>query len=128
MLAGSLQYPERMALTLLTSSASPVRRATLTAVALLVSTSLVAQTPVSPPKNKFTPEQDVEVGREAAAEVRKQYPIIRDDAINDYLERLGERLVAEAPRELDKPVFEYSFTPVNLKRSTPLLCRAARCS
>ena len=115
MLAGSLQCPERMALTLLTSSASPVRRATLTAVALLVSTSLVAQTPVSPPKNKFTPEQDVEVGREAAAEVRKQYPIIRDDAINDYLERLGERLVAEAPRELDKPVFEYSFTPVNLK-------------
>jgi beta-barrel assembly-enhancing protease len=106
-----------MALRLLTSTASAFapRRAALTLVALLVSTSLVAQTPVSPPKNKFTPEQDVEIGREAAAEVRKQYPIIRDDGINDFLERLGERLVAQAPRELDKPVFEYSFTPVNLK-------------
>lgn len=81
---------------------------------VLVSVGLVAQTRVTPPKNKFTPEQDVELGREAAAEVRQQYPIITNDAITGYLERLGDRLVAQAPDELDLQVYEYSFTPVNL--------------
>src|SRR6185436_13296257 len=68
-----------------------------------------------PPKNKYTAEQDVQIGREAAAEVRKQYPIITDSQIRAYVERLGDRLVEAAPRELNNPVFEYSFTPVNLK-------------
>jgi Peptidase family M48 len=74
-----------------------------------------AQTKITPPRNKFTPEQDVQVGREAAAEVRKQYPVIQDAALAGYLDRLGKRLVAAAPPELNNPVFEYSFTPVNVK-------------
>src|SRR5204862_4322720 len=55
------------------------------------------------------------LGREAAAEVRKQYPIIRDERISSYLSKLGDRLVSAAPPELNKSVYEYSFTPVNLK-------------
>ena len=74
-----------------------------------------AQTRITAPKNKFTPEQDVKLGREAAAEIRKQYPVVTDAALAGYLERLGKRLVAAAPAELNNPVFEYSFTPVNLK-------------
>ena len=70
---------------------------------------------VKPPKNKYTPKQDVELGREAAAEVRKEYPIIKDDRIARYLGKLGDRLVAAAPAELKESVYEYSFTPVNLK-------------
>src|SRR5262249_47710295 len=66
-------------------------------------------------KNKYTPQQDVELGRKAAAEVRKQYPIIRDEKIDSYLTSIGNRLVAGAPAELKQPVYEYSFTPVNLK-------------
>ena len=81
----------------------------------LTTTSVFAQTKVTPPKNKYTPEQDVQIGREAAAEVRKEYPIINDSQIRAYVERLGDRLVEAAPRELNNPVFEYSFTPVNLK-------------
>ena len=81
----------------------------------LTTTSVFAQTKVTPPKNKYTPQQDVEIGREAAAEVRKQYPIINESQIRAYVERLGDRLVEAAPRELNNPVFEYSFTPVNLK-------------
>lgn len=84
-------------------------------VLTLVATTAVAQTKVTPPKNKYTPEQDVQIGREAAAEVRQQYPIITDDQIEGYLERLGDRLVAASPAELRNPKFEYSFTPVNLK-------------
>jgi Zn-dependent protease with chaperone function len=88
------------------------------AIALVVGVSLAglaAQTAVKLPKNKFTPQQDVELGREAAAEVRKQYPIIKDERIASYLSKLGDRLVAAAPAELKQPVYEYSFTPVNLK-------------
>jgi Zn-dependent protease with chaperone function len=85
-------------------------------VALFVSaTALGGQTVVKLPKNKYTPEQDVQLGREAAAEVRKQMPVINDDRITRYLSTLGDRLVAAAPADLNKPVYEYSFTPVNLK-------------
>ena len=87
----------------------------LALIITLTATSVVAQTKVTPPKNKYTPQQDVEIGREAAAEVRKQYPIINDSQIRAYVERLGDRLVEAAPRELNNPVFQYSFTPVNLK-------------
>lgn len=87
----------------------------LALVFTLVATTVVAQTKVTPPKNKYTVEQDVQIGREAAAEVRKQYPIITDDQIEGYLERLGERLVSAAPADLNKPQFDHSFTPVNLK-------------
>jgi len=76
---------------------------------------VLAQTVVKPPKNRYTPQQDVEIGREGAAEVRKQYPIIENEQIARYLTALGDRLVANAPPELKQPVYEYSFTPVNLK-------------
>jgi hypothetical protein len=84
-------------------------------VLTLVTSTVVAQTKVTAPKNKYTPEQDVQIGREAAAEVRREYPLIDDDQVEGYLERLGERLVEMSPPELNKPVFDYSFTPVNLR-------------
>ncbi len=84
-------------------------------VITLTATTVAAQTKVTPPKNKYTPQQDVQIGQEAAAEVRQQYPVINDDSIEEYLDRLGDRLVEAAPRELNNPAFKYSFTPVNLK-------------
>lgn len=76
---------------------------------------LLAQTVVKPPKNRYTPQQDVELGREAAAEIQRQYPVIDNAPIARYLSKLGDRLVAAAPSELKESVYEYSFTPVNLK-------------
>jgi len=96
-------------------STPSARAAALMVAVCLSAAGLFAQTVVKPPKNKYTPQQDVQLGREAAAEVRKQYPIIQDERINRYLTRLGNRLVAAAPPELKEPVYEYSFTPVNLK-------------
>jgi hypothetical protein len=99
----------------------PTRRQTFgRAVAIVMTTVAVtatsfAQTKVTAPKNKYSPEQDVQIGREAAAEVRKQYPVITDAEVVRYLNRLGERLVDHAPEEFSHPQFEYSFTPVNLK-------------
>jgi predicted Zn-dependent protease len=77
--------------------------------------SLSAQTVIKLPKKKYTPKQDVQLGKEAASEVRKQYPIIEDLHIATYLTQIGNRLVAAAPTELRQSVYEYSFTPVNLK-------------
>ena len=96
---------------------NPVRSTLfLVAAAMVVILQLAAaQTKITLPKNKYKPEQDVQLGREAAAEVRKQYPVVTDSALAGYLDRLGKRLVTAAPAELNNPLFEYSFTPVNLK-------------
>ena len=93
----------------------PRYAAALTLVASVAVTTLLGQTVVKLPKNRYTPQQDVELGREAAAEVRQQYPVIENAQITRYLDRLGDQLVAAAPAELKQPVYEYSFTPVNLK-------------
>jgi Zn-dependent protease with chaperone function len=96
-------------------NSSSSRAAMFAAILSLASGGTFAQTVVKPPKNNFTPAQDVELGAKAAAEVRQQYPIIEDEAIARYLTTLGDRLVAVAPSELKQPVYKYSFTPVNLK-------------
>jgi predicted Zn-dependent protease len=94
---------------------APARTAALTIVLIVSAAGLLAQTVVKPPKNKYTPQQDVKLGLEAAAEVRKEYPVIEDQRITRYLSSLGERLVAAAPASHKESVYKYSFTPVNLK-------------
>ena len=47
--------------------------AALIVISCLSATALIAQTAIKLPKNRYTPQQDVELGREAAAEVRQQY-------------------------------------------------------
>jgi Zn-dependent protease with chaperone function len=91
------------------------RTVAFTVSLFVAATNIGAQTAVKLPKNKYTPQQDVALGREAAAEVRKQYPIVQDERISRYLKQIGDRLVAVAPAELNQSVYEYSFTPVNLK-------------
>ena len=87
----------------------------LTLVALALVSGLHAQTAIKLAKNRYTPQQDVELGRKAATEIRRQFPVIKDEKISQYLTRVGDRLVAAAPSELKQSVYEYSFTPVNVK-------------
>src|SRR6059058_3651041 len=68
-----------------------------------------AQTRVVPPKNSYTPAQDVELGRQAAAQAEQQLPILRDDAVTSYVESIGDRLVRAIPPELQHPEFRYGF-------------------
>ena len=96
--------------------ALPTRPAALMVVLALSVAGAGAQTVVKPPKNRYTPQQDVELGREAAAEVRKQYPIISDERITSYLSRLGERLVAAAPPELNEKVYQVLLHAGELER------------
>jgi predicted Zn-dependent protease len=90
-------------------------RATATAVALLASVSMVfGQTKIVAPDNKYSVQEDVKAGREAAAQVQEQLPILRDDGVDDYVDRVGARLVDSIPSEFRHPQFQYTFDVVNV--------------
>lgn len=75
----------------------------------------VAQTRVTPPKNKYTPAQDVEIGQQAATEVEQQLPLLRDDDVESFVDRIGPRLVQVMPSELEHREFRYSFKVINVR-------------
>ena len=82
---------------------------------LLVHTSLAAQTTIQLRKNSFSPSQDVQLGRQAAADVRRQLPMLNDRPTDALVEQIGRRLVAAVPARFAQPAFRYSFDVVNLR-------------
>src|SRR5262245_39137683 len=85
------------------------------ALVLALTLGASAQTKITPDKNSFTPQQDVELGQQAAAEVRKEMPMINDNRVDGYVEGIGRRLVAVIPGDLRQPAFRYTFNVVNQK-------------
>ena len=90
------------------------------ALAFALSLSLIAgyatpQTRITPPQNKYSPAEDVPLGREAAKQAEQQLPVLRDDALAGYVADVGRRLVGAIPTELRQPHFQYSFKVVNLR-------------
>lgn len=80
------------------------------AVCALLAGVLYAQ--VREPKpgfNLFSKEQDVQLGKEAAAQVEKEYEVVSDPALQSYISEVGRRLTASR-RASD---FPYSFKVVN---------------
>jgi hypothetical protein len=83
---------------------------------LVVGASFVAaQTKVTAPKNKYSPADDVKLGREAATEVEQQMPMLKDARVDDYVDRVGARLVENIPTEFRHNQFRYTFDVVNLR-------------
>jgi len=82
----------------------------LTAAVALTAAPLQAQTQVKPGWNIFSPEQDIEIGKQAAAEAEQQLPMLRDASVERYIDAIGRRLVAVAPG----PKFPYQFRVANL--------------
>ena len=71
-----------------------------TAVLAPVAQSIEAQVTIkrSPSGfNLFSTQQDVELGRQSAAEVERQLPILNDSRTNQYLTNIITRLSAQAP-------------------------------
>src|SRR5262245_55331740 len=81
--------------------------------ALTFQVSAAAQTRIDPHKNRFSPAQDVELGRRAAAELRGDLPMVRDRRTESYVGGIGERLVAAIPGRLQQPLFRYTFQVVD---------------
>jgi beta-barrel assembly-enhancing protease len=85
------------------------------AIVALTSIGIGSQTRITPPANKYTPAQDVELGLQAAAEARQKLPIMQDDAVTSFVERIGQRLEAIVPADLQQSEFKYTFETVNVR-------------
>src|SRR6266704_6697673 len=86
----------------------------LAAIAVVTSSlTAFAQTKISYHPNKYKPSDDVRVGRQAAAEAERQFPLLRDAEVTAYVESVGMRLVSAIPPEFQHPEFQYYFKIVN---------------
>jgi beta-barrel assembly-enhancing protease len=83
-------------------------------IALMIALSLAAgvaeaQTKVNPGWNMFSAQQDVEIGQQSAVEAEQQLPILNDATVQNYVNRIGQKLAANA----GGPAFQYRFRVVN---------------
>src|SRR6516162_3175783 len=85
------------------------------ALALLLAQSVAsfAQGPhhFQPGFNLFSKEQDVQLGEESAAQVRKQMTVINDPVLTAYVNKVGSRLVAS--QEAKESGFPFTFEVVS---------------
>ena len=58
---------------------------------------LAQRSNLKPPWNMYSPETDVQVGRQNAAILEKQLPLCNDPHVDAYLTKLGLKLVAKLP-------------------------------
>ena len=58
--------------------------------------------------NLFSPEQDVQLGKEAAAEIEKEVTVVNDKQLTDFVARIGKRLADASPA----PDYPYTFKVV----------------
>ena len=95
---------------------APARRVVpILALSLAIAGALEAQTKIVPPSNKYSVADDVKLGREAAAEVRKELPMLNDNRVDDYIEDIGRKLVAAIPAEYQHAGFQHTFDVVDQK-------------
>jgi len=93
-----------------------VRSLTAALVSLALSAALVsAQTRIRAPANKYSPAQDVQLGRQAEAQVRQRLPVLNDAQVTAYVASLGRRLLAGVPSNLRHREFRYTFHVVNAR-------------
>jgi len=69
--------------------------------------------PIKPGFNLFSKQQDIQLGQQAADEVRKQSRPVSSPELQDYIRRIGERLAATS--DVRDSGFQFTFTLVNDK-------------
>jgi beta-barrel assembly-enhancing protease len=84
---------------------------------LMTSTITVSQgTKISPPKNRYSVADDVKLGREAAAQVARELPLLPENGeVDSYVERVGSALAGAIPQEFHHSEFQYDFSVVNAR-------------
>jgi len=84
------------------------------ALFLMAALALGQGTRITPPKNNYKPADDVKVGREAAAQVSREMPLLSENGeVDNYVERVGANVVAAIAPEYTHPEFRYEFSVVN---------------
>src|SRR5438045_1545559 len=89
-----------------------MKRMTASVFVAFLAVAMWAQGPTQfhPGFNLFSKQQDVQLGQENAAQVRKQLPVIKDPVLSDYVTRVGNRLVSS--REAQESGFPFTFEVV----------------
>jgi Zn-dependent protease with chaperone function len=82
---------------------------------VLMPVSVFSQTQIKLHSNRYSVQDDVKLGRQAAAEAEQQLPLLRDPDVNNYVERVGRRLVASIPSQFQHSEFDYYFKVVNAR-------------
>jgi len=95
------------------------RRTLIAWIALVAITAMpfsaLAQTQIKYHSNKYSAQDDVKLGRQAAQEAEGQFPLLRDETVQSYVEDVGRRLVSAIPSEFQHPEFQYYFKVVNAR-------------
>jgi Zn-dependent protease with chaperone function len=95
------------------------RRTLIAWIALVAITAMpftaLAQTQIKYHSNKYSAQDDVKLGRQAAQEAESQFPLLRDETVRSYVENVGRRLVAAIPSEFQHSEFQYYFKVVNAR-------------
>ncbi len=86
----------------------------LVAISVMPFTAL-AQTQIKLHSNKYSIQDDIKLGRQAAQEAESQFPLLRDAQTQSYIENVGRRLVANIPSQFQHPEFQYYFKVVNAR-------------
>ena len=87
----------------------------LVALSGAVSVSWAARKPGDPLRpgfNLFSRQDDVKVGQENAKQVLQQYDVVKNPFLQDYVQRLGQKLAAMP--EARQSGFEFTFTVLNV--------------
>lgn len=84
----------------------------LAILAVVLSAASFAQGPtqIHPGFNLFTKQQDVQLGQETAAQVRKQMHVVNDPFLNAYVNQVGQRLAGA--QEAQESGFKFTFEVV----------------
>jgi hypothetical protein len=67
--------------------------------------------PIRPGFNVYSKEQDIQLGREAAAQIAQQVDVVRNSELQQYVQRVGGRLASQP----SAGGFPYTFTLINDK-------------
>jgi hypothetical protein len=79
------------------------KRLILISILILNVTLLAQRTRLRPGRNLFSPQQDIEMGREVAKEAEQQLVLIKNNSANAYISALGQLLATKAPNENNFP-------------------------
>ncbi|HLI83733.1 MAG TPA: M48 family metalloprotease [Bryobacteraceae bacterium] len=68
--------------------------------------------PLKPGHNFYSPQQDIQIGRIQAAQVKMHYPVVPNEFLQAYIRRVGQRLAATP--EAVRSEFPFEFTLLNV--------------
>ena len=83
---------------------------------LLTAACAARQNPAAVPQpgfNLFSKQQDVQLGQEAAQKVRQEYQVVQNQFLQNYLDRVGNRLAST--KAAQQSGFPFTFTLLNQK-------------